>query len=74
MRRTPLLILAAIVAILAALYCFSGYAMNASFSVAAPERHDYYAQRGIIWGVVGLASTVVAVGLLVGAWRSRRHR
>jgi hypothetical protein len=62
----------AIVAFIAALYCFSAYAMNASFSVAAPERTERYAHSAAWWGLTGLASIATGIALAIAAWRSRR--
>lgn len=51
------------VAIVIAAYCFSSYAMNASFSVAANQAQPFR-DRAIAWGVAGLASLGLAIWLI----------
>lgn len=63
--------LAAVVAVLAALYCFSGYAMNASLGGGSPDEARYvrYAEY---WGIASLVFLLVAGGFSVAAWRAKR--
>lgn len=64
------LALFAAVAVLAGIYCWSGYVMNASFSVA----HDnpVYAEAAVRWQVCAYISWVVAVIFAVVAWKRKR--
>ena len=70
MKRSFLaIVLLSFLAFLAALYCFAGYAMNASFSVNAES--EYYRRLGVRWGIGGIAFLMVAIGGAVAAWRVR---
>ena len=69
-NRSRILTLGAILAGLAAFYCFSGYAMNASF--AGASEGNGHRTAALLWGAAGLTSLAVAVGLSATAWRSRR--
>ena|ERR1700741_278353 len=71
-RTKLLLALLAGVAIAIGLFCFSGYAMNASFSVAAEDRQ--YARAAARFGIAGMVSLVAAVGFGIAAWRHGRVR
>lgn len=68
-KRWPLVLLG-ISALVVALYCFSGYAMNASFSGSAPGVASY-GRRAVAWGIAALFSLIVALGAFVTAWRRK---
>ena len=72
MRKVSTLIVAAVLLVLVALYCFSGYAMNASFAGAGDSaRYSGYAVR---WAIAAVASLLLAIGCGVAAWRQSRRR
>jgi hypothetical protein len=68
-RRPVLLMIASALLLLGSLYCFSAYAMNASFSVVGDR--GYYEQMAIRWGTAGLILMVAAVGAAAWAWRAK---
>lgn len=71
-RTRSTLIVAAGVAMFVALYCFSGYAMTASFAGAGdPAGYSGYAVR---WAIAAIASLLLAIGCAVAAWRQARRR
>lgn len=73
MNRTSLILATgSILAIVAALYCFAGYAMNASFSVAGDDQGN--AQAAVVWGGGGLISGLLGFGLAVAAWKRNRTK
>jgi hypothetical protein len=51
-----------------ALYCFAGYSMNASFSVAADDGGGH-ATAAVTWGCAALASLSLAIYFGITAWR-----
>lgn len=62
----------AIVAGFAATYCFLGYVMAGSLSVAAGDGRAHIS-AAIAWGVGGIACLAVAVGSALAVWRNRRR-
>jgi len=72
MRRSSVLFTLALVTFAAAFYCFSGYGMNASFSVAAPDRAEWHSRAAVRWGIAGIVNLGIAICLLIAGWRSRR--
>lgn len=70
-RSSALWGLLSVLAFVLALYCFAGYAMNASFSVAAGSGRDH-GSAAVLWGCAGLVSLGLAVGLAIAAWRRAR--
>lgn len=73
MTRRTRLVAGACLALLGAAYALSGYAMNAGFSVASPERLEAYKQGAVRWGLAALLSLALAIVLLYAAWRSPRR-
>ncbi len=73
-RDVSVLIVLGLVFTLAGLYCASGYAMNASFSVAHPEAQMIYRRRAVIWLVAAGGSFVVALASFVGCILRMRTR
>jgi hypothetical protein len=61
----------ALLAAVIAFYCFSGYAMSASFSVAANGGRGH-SQGALLWACAGLVSLTLALALAVAAWRQSR--
>jgi hypothetical protein len=61
----------ALLAVAGAAYCFSGYVMAGSFSVAGGTVERY---RGIAawWGFAGLVSLALAFALIIAAWKQLR--
>jgi hypothetical protein len=57
----------AVFAFVVGLYCFAGYAMNASFSVTASG--DRNARAAVIWGGAGIGSMIVSFMLVIAAWK-----
>jgi hypothetical protein len=72
-RSTLILVLLAILAAFVAGYCFLAYVMAGSFSVAAGDSRPY-ARAAALWGVAGIASLVLALGLALAAWSRWRLR
>jgi hypothetical protein len=54
-----------------AFYCFSGYAMSASFSVAT-DGGAGHSQAAVLWACAGLVSLTLALALAIAAWRQSR--
>lgn len=69
-RASLILTLLSIFAALVAGYCFLGYVMAGSFSVAAGDSRPY-ARAAAVWGVAGITSVGLALGFAVAAWRRR---
>jgi hypothetical protein len=75
-RRRVLYWLALAFSILAALYCWSGVAMNASFAVASPTPAAAAGHRlaAEIFAGLTLVSLLAAAASAVALWRTRRSR
>ena len=72
MSRTPILLyLGAACSALFALYCYSGYAMNVSFSTSAADR--YHAQAAMLWIGGAVVFGVIAAVFCVAAVRIGRN-
>lgn len=62
----------ALLAVAVALYCFSGYVMAGSFSVAHSGTAERYREIAVRWGFAGLVSLALAFALTIAAWKHRR--
>lgn len=74
-HRTRFLIAGGVILVLIALYCGSGYAMNASFSVAHPDSAMVYRKRAVGWLVAGAGCLLIAgicfSGVILGVRRRK---
>lgn len=69
MTRSSLLFLVlAVVAMLAALYCVSGYAMTGSFAEASGDPAAYHDQA-LTWAGGAFVGGAAALGFALMAWR-----
>lgn len=64
----------AVLALAAAAYCFMGYAMTASFSVATGNEDGRYDRPALLWSTGMGASLLAAAALAIAAWRQGRKR
>jgi hypothetical protein len=64
-RATVGTFLVGIACLIVMLYCFSGYAMNASFSVAHPQAQVIYGRRAALWLIGASGSFVAAIASFV---------
>ena len=62
----------ALLAVAAAFYCFSGYVMAGSFSVAGSGTAERYHRIAAWWGSAGLVSLALAFALTIAAWKQLR--
>ena len=71
-RKKVLLWLSEIVSIFGLLYCMLGYVMVASFSVAAPERKNYWVSMGKLYISGTILFSVSATVLAIVMFKARK--
>jgi hypothetical protein len=73
MARSRLMVGAfSVLMLLVAVYCYSGYAMNASFSGATDLHREHFRRSAVMWlGGVALSS-LASIFLAVVFWRQRQ--
>lgn len=68
-RWLPWLVL--VMSLLVAAYCFSGYAMAASFSVANPERLEHWRSMAMLYIGGTIGGLLITLGTVISLVRQR---
>jgi hypothetical protein len=61
-----------IISICSAIFCFLGYSMAASFSVAAPEQKSHWVSVALAYGIGATVSLIMLLVFAVGMFTYRK--